>query len=170
MRLSSYIHLSPHVLEHKLQPLDQRDTAQLLWNYRRNDYTSKHTPADAFQLLSHHHLQAQEVVGYRVCTTNKRKPGDSDACGQEQYLTQYEPLIMEKWALPLLRHIPDIKKTTETSIARKDFLDASCEICCDPGTFEDPHDHEPATDLYQCDVCNRTYHWRCLKELQCYTE
>lgn len=77
---------------------------------------------------------------------------------------------MEKWALTLLSQIPDIKMTTEKCIARKDILDATCEICCDPGMFEEPHDHEPATDLYQCDVCNRTYHWRCLKQLQCYTE
>lgn len=92
-RLSSYIHLSPHVPEHKIQPLDPQDTAQLLWNYRRDHYTSKYTPADAFQLLFHHHLQAQEVMGYRVYTTNKRKPGDSDACGQEHYLTQMSPSL-----------------------------------------------------------------------------
>jgi len=28
----------------------------------------------------------------------------------------------------------------------------------------------PTTDLYQCSVCNRTYHWSCLKQLQCYKE
>jgi rubrerythrin len=26
----------------------------------------------------------------------------------------------------------------------------------------------PTTDMYQCSVCNRTYHWSCLKQLQYY--
>ena len=47
--------------------------------------------------------------------------------------------------------------------------DAGCEICCDPGTREEHTEQGnlPTTDMYQC---NRTYHWSCLKQLQCYKE
>jgi len=60
--------------------------------------------------------------------------------------------------------------TSIEEIACKDFIDASCEVCCDPGTFEDQEEGQPTTDLHQCDVCNRTYHWRSLKHLVCYRE
>jgi hypothetical protein len=50
--------------------------------------------------------------------------------------------------------------------------DAGCEICYDPGTREEHTEQGnlPTTDKYQCSVCNRTYHWSCLKQLQCYKE
>jgi len=51
--------------------------------------------------------------------------------------------------------------------------DAGCEICCAPGTREEHTEQGnlPTTDMYQCCVlCNRIYHWSCLKQLQCYKE
>ena len=38
--------------------------------------------------------------------------------------------------------------------------DAGSEICCDPGTREEHTEQGdlPTTDMYQCSVCNRTYH------------
>jgi len=53
-------------------------------------------------------------------------------------------------------------------MSRRNFEDASCEICCDPGTMEEQV--QPTTDLYQCSACNRTYHWMCLNSLGCYTD
>ena len=58
-------------------------------------------------------------------------------------------------------------------IARIDVEGAGCEICCDPGTREEHTEQGdlPTTDMYrQCSVCNCTYHWTCLKLLQCYKE
>jgi hypothetical protein len=125
---------------------------------------------DAFAILYHHHLQAHKVLDHRLHATQKRNASGEDTQEHEQYLPEYEPLIMEKWAIQLLQHNPDIQVTGTAEIARTDFTDASCEVCCDPGTFEDLEEGQPTTDLYQCAVCNRTYHWRCLKQLGCYSE
>ena len=110
------------------------------------------------------------VRGYHLHTTNKRKPGEQDTFDQEQYLTEYEPLITGNWDVPLLDEIPDINVLTKDPISRAGLNDASCEVCCDPGTHEDTHEGQPTTDMYVCGVCNRTYHWQCLVQLQCYTE
>jgi len=100
-------------------------------------------------------------------TTMKRKPEREDTHDQEQYLTEYEPLIMERWAKPLLEQTPGYKILNADSIARSAHLDASCEVCCNPGTEEEAQKGQPTTDMYQCDVCYRTYHWKCLVQLQC---
>jgi hypothetical protein len=54
----------------------------------------------------------------------------------------------------------------------QDVEDAGCKICCDSGTREEHTEQGnlPTTDMYQCSVRNRTYHWSCLKQLQCYKE
>ena len=126
--------------------------------------------ADAFYQLYQHHLQAKKVIEYRMYTTNKRKAEEHDTHDQEQYLTEYEPLIMEEWALHLLQHIPDFTNITTTPIPREGLIDASCEVCCDPCMHEEAGDGESTTDMYECDVCNRTYHWNCLVQLKCYSE
>ena len=128
----------------------------------------QYNPADAFQLLYQHHLKARRVTDCRIYTTNKRK-AEEETHDQEQYLTEYEPLIMEKWAIPYSAHI-DYHLDTQRPISREQFTDASCEICCDPSTHEDPHEDKPSTDMYECKIRKRTYHWRCLVELQCYTD
>jgi len=98
------------------------------------------------------------VVDHRLHVNNKRRADETEAEDLEQYLTHYEPLIIEKWALRLL--IADKNRTIISAehIARIDVEDAGCEICCDPGTREEHTEQGnlPTTDMYQCSVCNRT--------------
>ena len=101
---SSYIRVGPHIPKHDIQQLDPDNKAKHLWNYRKQMLTARHLKeADAFYQLYQHHLQAKKVIEYRMYTTNKRKAEEHDTHDQEQYLTEYEPLIMEEWALHLLQ-------------------------------------------------------------------
>jgi len=81
---------------------------------------------------------------------------------------QYEPLVVERWALPTIKKVKDIQIKSITNLPRCCFEDASCETCCDPWTKEEPLD--PTTDMHQCNTCHRTYHWQCLMDLGCYTD
>eukprot|EP00983_Pelagomonas_calceolata_P012304 393583-Pelagomonas_calceolata.AAC.1 len=46
---------------------------------------------------------------------------------------------------------------------------ACCEVCNYTGGKE-PLNSEPSyLVMYICDVCRRTYHWMCMRELRCYT-
>jgi hypothetical protein len=125
-----------------------------------------------FNYKYQYHLQAAKVVDYRLHVNNKRRADETEAEDQEQYLTHYEPLIIEKWALRLLKTDKFRTIISTEPIARIDVEDAGCKICCDPGTREEHTEQGdiPTTDMYQCSVCNRTYHWSCLKQLQCYKE
>jgi len=118
-----------------------------------------------------YHLQAAKVVDHRLHVNNKRRADETEAKDQKHYLTHYEPLIIEKWALCLLKADKNRIIISTEPIACIDVEDAGCEICCDPGTREEHTEQGnlPTTDMYQCSVC-RTYHWSCLKQLQCYKE
>ena len=75
------------------------------------------------------------TAGLRPVINRKRKDSDQDneATLKKEYLVQYEALVIERWALPLLRQFKDV-----TILRNK----ANCEICCDPGTMEEqvqPH-------------------------------
>jgi len=84
-------------------------------------YSMSDIMSDAFNLLYHHHLQARKGLAYRMHTLRKRSSEEQDTQRQEQHLTQNEPLVMEKWALPLLQHITDMRVTCKEEIARTDF-------------------------------------------------
>ena len=109
-------------------------------------------------LMYQYHLQAAKVVDHRLHVNNKRRADETEAEDQEQYLTHYEPLITEKWALRLLKTDKGRTIISTESIARIDVEDAVCEICCDPGAREEHTEQGdlPTTDMYQCSVCNRT--------------
>ena len=99
------------------------------------------------------------MVDHRLHVNNKRRADETEAEDQEQYLTHtLEPLIIEKWALRLLK-ADKIRTIISTEpIARIDVEDADSKICCDPGTREEHTEQGdlPTTDMYQCSVCNRT--------------
>ncbi len=80
---------------------------------------------------------------------------------------QYKPLVVEKWALPIIK-VKDIQIKSIINLHRCCFEVASCEICCDPRTKEEQLD--PTTDMYLYNTCHRTYHWQCLLDLECYTD
>jgi hypothetical protein len=157
-----------------VQPLDPENRATSLWDCKKVcvartfNYLS-----DAFNCKYQYHLQAAKVVDYRLHVNNKRRADETEAKGQEQYLTHYKPLIIETWALRLLKTDKNRTIISTEPIARIDVEGAGCEICCDPGTREEHTEQGdlPTTDMYrQCSVCNRTYHGTCLKLLQCYKE
>jgi hypothetical protein len=156
-----------------VQPLDPENRATSLWDYKKVCVAGTfNDPSDAFNSMYQYHLQAAKVVDHRLHVNNKRRADETEAEDQEQYLTHYEPLIIEKWALRLLKADKNRTIISTEPIARIDVEDAGCEICCDPGTREEHTEQGnlPTTDMYQCSVCNRTYHWSCLKQLQCYKE
>eukprot|EP00983_Pelagomonas_calceolata_P073923 1152329-Pelagomonas_calceolata.AAC.2 len=53
--------------------------------------------------------------------------------------------------------------------ARAGIECACCEVCNYPGGGEPLNSEPPYLDMYICDVCHRTYHWTCMRELGCYT-
>ena len=112
------------------------------------------------------------ITPSQICVNKERRNSnteeDQEVTHQKQYLVEYEPFITERWALPIFRQIKDRDILMTKDVPRNNFLDASCEICCDPCTKEEKV--QPTTDLYQCSVCYRTYHWQCLKRLACYTK
>eukprot|EP00983_Pelagomonas_calceolata_P012775 408589-Pelagomonas_calceolata.AAC.1 len=54
--------------------------------------------------------------------------------------------------------------------ALAEIEDACCEICNYNGGKESLNSEPPYPDMYICDVCHRTYHWSCMKEIGCYTD
>ncbi len=119
--------------------------------------------------IYHYHLQARRVLNSKICLNQKKRKLDQNevAENKKQYLVQYEPLVVERWALPTIKKVKDIHIKGKTNLPRCCFEDASGEICCDPRTKEEQLD--PTTDMYQCNTCQRTYHWQCLLDLECYT-
>jgi len=141
------------------QPLDPENRATSLWDYKKVCVVGTfNDSSDAFNYMYHYHVQTAKVVDHCLHVNNKhRADGTED---QEQYLTHYEPLITEKWALRLLKTDKNRTIISTEPIARIDVEDADSKICCDPGTREEHTEQGdlPTTDMYQCSVCNRTYH------------
>eukprot|EP00983_Pelagomonas_calceolata_P008381 274004-Pelagomonas_calceolata.AAC.1 len=52
----------------------------------------------------------------------------------------------------------------------KDIECACCQICNYHGGLEPINTEPPFLDMYVCDVCERTYHWKCMRELGCYND
>ena len=48
---------------------------------------------------------------------------------------------------------------------RSQKLDDCCRICWSPVSREHPEREENYDDMPQCDTCQRTYHWKCLTDL-----
>eukprot|EP00983_Pelagomonas_calceolata_P004682 153203-Pelagomonas_calceolata.AAC.1 len=78
-------------------------------------------------------------------------------------------MIIEKWALPFFKKA-GLQPATTTIAARTDIECACCQICNYPGAYEPIKSEPPYPDMYICDVFQRTYHWKCMKELGCYTD
>eukprot|EP00983_Pelagomonas_calceolata_P121380 1160794-Pelagomonas_calceolata.AAC.2 len=75
-------------------------------------------------------------------------------------------MIIEKWALPFFKKAGFQPATTSTA-ARTDIECACCQICNYHGGYEPINSEPPYLDMYICGVCQRTYHWKCMKELVC---
>eukprot|EP00983_Pelagomonas_calceolata_P044406 1139285-Pelagomonas_calceolata.AAC.1 len=78
-------------------------------------------------------------------------------------------MIIEKWALPFFKKAVLQPATTSTA-AHTDIECACCQICNYHGGYEPINSEPPYLDMYICDVCQRTYHWKCMEELGGYTD
>ena len=90
------------------------------------------------------------MVDHCLHVNNKRRADETEAEEPEQYLTHYEPLITEKWALRLLKTDKNRTIISTEPIVRIVVEDAGCEICCDPATREEHTEQGnlPTTDMY----------------------
>ncbi len=51
--------------------------------------------------IYHYHLQARRVLDSKICLIQRKRKLDQNEVteNQKQYLVQYEPLVVERWAL-----------------------------------------------------------------------
>ena len=78
------------------QPLYGLELQKVFWNYKKVcDAGTFNDPSDAINYMYQYHLQAAKVVDHRLHVNNKRRADETEAKDQEQYLTHYEPLIIE---------------------------------------------------------------------------
>eukprot|EP00983_Pelagomonas_calceolata_P052683 1142953-Pelagomonas_calceolata.AAC.2 len=90
---------------------------------------------------------------------------------QVQYRTRFAPMIIEKWALP--HFMKAGLQSATTSVAACTYIECACCQTCNylGGYMYKPINSEPPyLNTYICAVCQRTYHWKCMKELGCYTD
>eukprot|EP00983_Pelagomonas_calceolata_P001138 39599-Pelagomonas_calceolata.AAC.1 len=78
-------------------------------------------------------------------------------------------MIIEKWALPFFKKA-GLQPAITSTAARTDIECACCQICNYHGGYEFINSEPPYLDMYVCDVCQQTYHWKCMKELGCYID
>jgi len=116
-------------------------------------------PTELLNAIYHYHLQALGILERKTCLHQWKRELDQNIV-RKQYFVQYEPLVVERWALPTIK-VKGFKSITD--LPRCCIEDTSHEVCCDPQTKEEQL--APMTDVYQCDTCHRTYHWQCLLDL-----
>jgi hypothetical protein len=119
------------------------------------------TPTEAINTLYYDDMDILHIDIWRLFTPKKRD-SDNTPLRQKKYHTHYAPMNIERWASPLLRSVDIMPKSSKT-IARSQNKCASCEICSYHLGLESP----PFKDMYNCDVCNRTYHRQCLPKTSC---
>eukprot|EP00983_Pelagomonas_calceolata_P081174 1155459-Pelagomonas_calceolata.AAC.1 len=87
----------------------------------------------------------------------------------DQYHTHYGPMIIEMWALPIFNKA-GFQPASICTTARTDIECACCQICNYRYGYESVNSEPLYFDMYVCDVCERTYHWKCMRELGCYND
>jgi len=92
--------------------------------------------------IYHYHLQARRVKDSKICVNRRKRKLDQNKVteNRKQYLVQYEPLVVERCALPTIKKVKDIQIKSITNLPRCCFEDASFETCCDPRTKEEQLD------------------------------
>eukprot|EP00983_Pelagomonas_calceolata_P078426 1154249-Pelagomonas_calceolata.AAC.1 len=78
-------------------------------------------------------------------------------------------MILEKWVLPIFKKA-GFQPASICTAARTDIECACCQICNYHHGYESVNSEPPCPDMYVCDMCERTYHLKCMRELGCYND
>jgi len=149
-------------------PLEPESMAFMLWHHKRNKARSL-TASDAVNIIYHNDMNIKYIDSWRLVTAKEQVRSGNTPQQQKQYHTHYTPMIIEKWALPIFRKAGFTSINTHPA-ARTDIECACCEVCYFHLGIQPEKSEPPFDDMYICEVCNRTYHWTCLKNLGCYTD
>jgi len=78
--------------------------------------------------IYYYHLQARRVLDSKICLNQRKRKLDQNEVteNQKQSLVQYEPLVVERWALPTIKKVKVIQTKSITNLPRRCFEDASC--------------------------------------------
>eukprot|EP00983_Pelagomonas_calceolata_P029707 930903-Pelagomonas_calceolata.AAC.1 len=76
-------------------------------------------------------------------------------CGKGRPVLEVGPAFLQAGLQP----------ATISTAARTDIECACYQICNYHGGYEPINSEPPYHDMYICDVCQRMYHWKCMKEL-----
>ena len=115
----------------------------------------------------------QQILGWRMVitapSTNKRNRNHNTKkprrLHQMQYLVEWAPSHIEKWALPHFAkagYHPDPDRPP-VECSRDNMIDeeCTCEICWNADSLAD-HTNEDHGDMPICDTCGKTYHMACI--------
>ena len=139
-----------------LQPGDNVTTK--LWHYKHST-AALFCNVKACNTIFKYALQ--EVLDWQQISKPKR---NTNTTSQTQYKIQLQPVTIEKWALPLFQST-GLKAAKTEPFSRSQKVDDCCQICWSPVSREHPKREKNYDDMPQCDMCQRTYHWKCLTDL-----
>eukprot|EP00983_Pelagomonas_calceolata_P017425 546278-Pelagomonas_calceolata.AAC.1 len=78
-------------------------------------------------------------------------------------------MTTEEWDLPIIKKA-GFQPASICTASRTDIECACCQICNYHGGPEPINSEPPFFDMYVFDVCERSYHWKCMRELGCYLD
>jgi len=164
-----------------IHPLNQLSRGSQVWNYRRNNVRklarakkaslASKTANHAINAIYNSDLDITRIDGWRICPAKHADhEGNSITNNQVQYHAHFAPMIIiEKWALPFFTK-SGFEADTKLPVARTDIECACCQICNYHYGYESADTEPLFHDMYVCDTCHRTYHWKCMNDLGCYTD
>ena len=87
---------------------------------------------------------------------------------QTQYLVEWEPSIIPRWALDIYKDTR-YKPASITPVSREDTDKVKdhacvCEICSKPNSLTHSLEEDMHDDMPICDTCERCYHMQCLTD------
>ena len=133
------------------------------------ELAEKHKANHAINVVYYDEIHITHIDDWRICPARWEDTCDGPPQylpEQKQYQTHYGSMIIEKWALSIFEKVGFHCKAARTD----KHEDAHCQICNYHHGYEFAGSETPYLDMYVCDVCERTYHWKCMRELGCYND
>ena len=135
--------------------------ATKIWYYKHHNTALSGNVKACYSIFKYDY-QIQEVLDWQQISKPKR---NTNATSQTQYKIQLQPVTtLEEWALPLFQST-GLKAAKTEPFPRSQKVDDCCQICWSPVSRGQPEREENYDDMPQCDTCQRTYHWKCLTDL-----